>query len=327
MAKNTKRIASFDDVSIDALKALSEKLNSDLTPDFNDFNYCFDRFASNEDIRDENLFRKYWRNIPEILRAQKKWVGLESSPNKYVSKLSVYLCRGVSESEALDPKNHLQLNTEANTALGCIGQGYVLNNEPLIGDLRLMVIEINISSGLNLNYVLDRWDALGKPYLECSPNLDGWVILGLVKKEFKSLNANGIKIFTSGDFVQLSGIGAIGTLKDITEKISAIDAYKFGTPKTSFESKTETPHEIAVLKGMLQHISADCSCEIYNRVVWAILSTQWSCARQLALEWSKTAPRRFQEHYFENLVRTYDISKSPTYGSLKHYARIGGWNG
>jgi hypothetical protein len=331
MAKNTKRIASFDDVSIDSLMASSKKFNSDSDLDFDNFNYCFNEVISRDFMRDENLSTKFWNNIPKVLRSRAQWIWLEANSSKLRSKPSIYLCRGVSESEALDPKNYLQLYAESGSYdEGIFGQGYVLNNEPLIHGLRLVVIEINISSGLNLRQVLNIWVSLEEPYLEYSSNSNGWVILGLVQKDLPAFNSQGIKIFTSGDYVQLSGVGARGALKDITNKIEIIHTYVHEltkTSKTSFESKSETPQEIAALREMLKYISADCSCEIYNRVVWAILSTQWSCSRQLALEWSKTAPHRFQEHYFENLVRTYDISKSPTYGSLKHYARIGGWNG
>jgi len=299
--------------------------------EYPDFNHCFSNILSVNHELDESLSTKFWKNIPDILRLRKQWVWLEANSRKLRSKPSIYLCRGVSESEALDPKNYLQLYAESgSTETGIFGQGYVLNNVPLINSLRLIAIEINISSGLNLIQVLNIWDALEEPYLEYSPNSDGWVILGLINKEPPSFDAQGIKIFTSGDYVQLSGVGARGALKDITNKIEIIHTYVHGltkASKTSFEFKSETPQEIAALREMLKYISADCSCEIYNRVVWAMLSTQWSCSRQLALEWSKTAPHRFQEHYFENLVRTYDISKSPTYGSLKHYARIGGWNG
>ena len=388
MAETAKKTMSLDDISKDALCALSKKLNIDLNSNSSEYNHFFEEIISNGfrrerikyfqeiipsqsqssevlyfyDLEDKGgdfhitefnvvkntplsgIARFYdwykedihaakdnWENIPEILRTKNQWVWLEIDTEKIKSKPFIYLCRGVKESEALSPKNYLQLNSESKgTFHGLLGQGYVLNNEPLIDDLRLIAIEINTSSGLNLIQILEIWGALGKPYLEYSANSDGWVILGLVKKEFTTFNAQGIKIFTSGDYVQLSGIGARGSLKDITDEISAIHAYRFGsfqTSKPSFESKPETPREIAALQEMLKYVSADCSCEIYNRVVWAILSTQWSCAKDLALEWSKTAPHRFQEHYFENLVRTYDISKSPTYGSLKHYARIGGWNG
>jgi hypothetical protein len=331
MAQAFKSTRPPKEISSDALAALSRKLESELSSDTNVFNNCFDRVISNDLIRHENLSTKFWNNIPEVLRSRAQWIWLEANSSKLRTKPSIYLCRGVSESEALDPKNYLQLYAESgNYDDGIFGQGYVLKNEPLIHDLRLIAIEINISSGLNLRQVLNIWVSLEEPYLEYSSNSNGWVILGLVQKDLPAFNSQGIKIFTSGDYVQLSGIGARGALKDITNKIEIIHTYVHEltkASKTSFEFKSETPQEIAALREMLKYISADCSCEIYNRVVWAILSTQWSCAKDLALEWSKTALHRFQEHYFENLVRTYDISKSPTYGSLKHYARIGGWNG
>jgi hypothetical protein len=100
-------------------------------------------------------------------------------------------------------------------------------------------------------------------------------------------------------------------------------------PSSSRQLRPETSRTIALLQDQLSHISADCSYELYRRTVWAILSSGWSCAEQLALDWSKTAPDRFDQLTFEALVRYFDPNRAdcPSLGSIYHAARAGGWNG
>lgn len=90
----------------------------------------------------------------------------------------------------------------------------------------------------------------------------------------------------------------------------------------------ETPRQINRLKGMLGYISADCDYEVYRRVVWAILSTQWCCAEDIAYEWSVTAPDRFSQHVLEELISGFnlDLPNHPTVGSIKFLAEEGGWS-
>jgi hypothetical protein len=102
------------------------------------------------------------------------------------------------------------------------------------------------------------------------------------------------------------------------------------TTKALMNSPTpETPREIAKLSTMLGHISSDCSYEVYRNVVWALLSTDWDCAEKLALDWSMTTPARFEEDTFYELINSYDKChyKSPSMGTIYHYARAGGWDG
>ena len=89
----------------------------------------------------------------------------------------------------------------------------------------------------------------------------------------------------------------------------------------------ETPREIATLASMLKHINADCDYAIYRSVVWGLLSTGWSCAEQIALNWSLEARHRFEQHTFNALIYSYNFSRSPTMGTIYHLARAGGWNG
>ena len=118
-------------------------------------------------------------------------------------------------------------------------------------------------------------------------------------------------------------------LKSWTELVSSSDKVTLNqTTKFLMHSTTpETPREIARLESMLEFISADCSYDVYRNVVWALLSTDWDCAEQLAYEWSMTVPDRFEETTFNELIKTYDDSKTPTLGTIYHLARSGGWNG
>jgi hypothetical protein len=90
----------------------------------------------------------------------------------------------------------------------------------------------------------------------------------------------------------------------------------------------ETPRRVACVKEMLSFIDADCDYFTWRGVVWALLSTGWSCATEIALEWSKTAPGRFNEADFWSLAGSYnhDIQTGYSIGTIYHHARLGGWN-
>jgi hypothetical protein len=84
-----------------------------------------------------------------------------------------------------------------------------------------------------------------------------------------------------------------------------------------------------LLCDQLRFISADCSYEKYRCIIWAVLSSGWMCAEDIARWWSQTAPHRFDEKTFDNLIRYFDPSRPdcPSFGSIVYAARAGGWNG
>ncbi len=93
--------------------------------------------------------------------------------------------------------------------------------------------------------------------------------------------------------------------------------------------RQESPRQIATITAAIQHISADCSYELWRNVVWAILSTRWSCAEAIAEHWSRSAPGCYDDDAFWVLVNSYlpDHSSPITVGTIYHHARKGGWNG
>ena len=99
-------------------------------------------------------------------------------------------------------------------------------------------------------------------------------------------------------------------------------------PATIKSVTPETPREIARIQEMLNHVSADCAYDIYRDVVWALLSTEWARAEHLAEDWCKTAPHRFEEDNFINVVNSYNpnIANPITIGTLTFLARKGGCN-
>jgi putative DNA primase/helicase len=92
-------------------------------------------------------------------------------------------------------------------------------------------------------------------------------------------------------------------------------------------SVEDTPRQRARIADMLSHISADCSYELYRDMVWAILSLGWHDGEDIAKAWCLTAPSRFKEDSFWNVVNSHDDTRTPTIGTIIYHARAGGWNG
>jgi hypothetical protein len=70
-------------------------------------------------------------------------------------------------------------------------------------------------------------------------------------------------------------------------------------------SLPESPKNVAILLEALEKISSDCDYETYRNIVWAIKSTAWSVADNIALLWSQKNMDRFSEETFNNLINSY----------------------
>ena len=111
-------------------------------------------------------------------------------------------------------------------------------------------------------------------------------------------------------------------------KRAGVASRKFA-PGLIREQRLESPRQIAIIKEALSHINADCSYEVWRNIVWAILSTNWTGAEEIAEEWSRTAPDRYSEEAFWTLVNSYmpELDNPITAGTIYHHARLGGWRG
>ena len=99
--------------------------------------------------------------------------------------------------------------------------------------------------------------------------------------------------------------------------------------KHNHRSIIESPRQVATIQSALKYIDASCSYEIWRNVIWALLSTDWQCAEDLALEWSLSAPEKFEEKAFWSTVASFSPThESPiTLATLIFHARNGGWDG
>ena len=274
----------------------------------------------------------YWKDIPAVLRERPNWIWLTEDDSSGCTVKKPYLGRARTEVDALKPINWIPFHSLERGVQIPSGWGYVLTDDTISDGGRLVCIEISKASGLGRRSVVCLWEALGCPYLEYSYESDGWVLLGTTRKFVPTFNDTGIQIRCSSGYVELCGLGAAGSLRDITEEIQSLHAYRYprlfnGAPPQG--TRPETRKNVAQLQEQLTFISADCSYDIYRRVVWAMLSTGWSCAQDMALTWSMTAPRRFQQRGFDGIVRSFDPARpnAPTLGSIYHLARKGGWHG
>uniref|UniRef100_UPI004048148D bifunctional DNA primase/polymerase n=1 Tax=Orrella sp. TaxID=1921583 RepID=UPI004048148D len=106
-------------------------------------------------------------------------------------------------------------------------------------------------------------------------------------------------------------------------------AHRYLQHQPAIQAPRETPQQIAKINLLLSYISADCDYELWRNVVWAILSTKWLCAENLALSWSQSAPDRFDKEAFWLVANSYmpNHPNQITIGTLHHFAKLGGWNG
>ncbi len=99
----------------------------------------------------------------------------------------------------------------------------------------------------------------------------------------------------------------------------------FAGARTEFAPPPETHEEIERVKDMLAGIPANCDYEQYRQVVWALLSTGWKSAVQLAHEWAMSAPDRFDRTNFDKVVNSFDPKGGTGFGTLVFYAKQHGW--
>jgi hypothetical protein len=114
----------------------------------------------------------------------------------------------------------------------------------------------------------------------------------------------------------------------IWEELNAIEVTKKkpSAQGPMYVAVPETPRQVAEVTRALSLINADCPYEVWRNTVWAILSTGWSCAEDLAYRWSASAPHRFDETAFWLVANSYDpdLENPMTIATVYYYAKHGG---
>lgn len=89
----------------------------------------------------------------------------------------------------------------------------------------------------------------------------------------------------------------------------------------------ETPENVSRVASALEFIDANCSRAEWRNILFAILSTGWSCAPDICRDWSLTAPELFDDDALQNIVGSAkDRPDGITLGTLFAKAAAGGWN-
>ena len=91
----------------------------------------------------------------------------------------------------------------------------------------------------------------------------------------------------------------------------------------------ETPKNIQRVLSALGYIPADCSYEVWRDCIWALLSTGWNCAAEIAMDWSSQSAQHWKhgdgEKALQNLLNGFDPEKTLTLGTLFHHAVKNGY--
>ena len=158
--------------------------------------------------------------------------------------------------------------------------------------------------------------------------------------EFRCASSDGLtvqdvippSIHPSGTSYQWGGKGSILAIPDIPKALldlwlSLLQSSKKSNPTLSIQP-IESPREIARVKLALTFIDPDCDYETYRNVVWALLSTGWNTAEDLARNWCMGCIERFKEHDFKLVVESYDPYRENRIGlgTLYKLAKEGGFN-
>jgi len=95
--------------------------------------------------------------------------------------------------------------------------------------------------------------------------------------------------------------------------------------------ESETPRKRALMIDMLRYISPNCDYITWRDCVWAILSTGWPSAYDIAHKWSAKSDV-WNSDMFSDLITKYEPGRNGRDGAISagkiyYYARIGGYRG
>ncbi len=298
------------------------------------------------DLTTSRRFPLEVHNIPDILKDVDRWVMWRAGtakPNGKFDKVPVNKQGRKVNGLAADNWLTFKDAHDGYCAEKCDGIGYVLDGSPVIcGDEQLFPIALDFD---NCEAAAEEyrklWLKLGKPYVEVSPSGKGLRMFALSREPLKGGNdGEGHEMYCDRRFVTVTGNNGKGKICEATSHLQALHDVWF--PKKTIQPKQhasdlslgrklahpDTPESveaIARVQDMLGHIPASCDREKWRSLVWAVMSTGWTCAVDIARNWSMTAPEKYEETAFNTLVRDYDPKEGITFGTLHHHAKLAGW--
>lgn len=257
--------------------------------------------------------------------------------------------------DAHDPKNWLGFDAAVAAYVrgDCDGVGLALDGQQDAQGRYLTCIDLDAAARPEL--AAELFEQLGQPWMERSPSGTGWHLWMWCRELFKGGNAGqGRELYQRRQFITLTGWESRGALCDATEELRKLASEWFGgegaraltdslrgqmraiqgavrgvdaTTQTlmpqTLPPPAETAEEIKRIKEMLEVLDPDCEYPDWRDIVWAVLSTRWSCAEQLAREWSMGG-QKYDAARFDVLVRDYRPG-GVGFGTLVYKARAAGY--
>ena len=288
--------------------------------------------------------------IPPFLKGIPRWINWSAGPLKENGKFDKVPTHRVTGKNINphDPKNWLSWEDAIAALDRGVGDGIGLvmsaDHTITVDGEAFHLVALDYDDCISaMNEVHEDWLRLGKPYMEVSPSGKGVRMFALSKDVLRGGNSgHGREMYFKGQFLTVSGQKGRGEIKDATAGINELHMRWFAKeqgvgPPTELGSNTaplpppETEAEIRRLKEALSYISADIEYPKWCVIVWAILSTCWSCAEEIACEWSKSvellpgARHKFEKAAFDNVVSSFKPERGVTLGTLFHHAKEGGW--
>lgn len=282
--------------------------------------------------------------IPQLMKNTPQWLNWkpgEPDENGKFSKYPIDLNHWHKvDAHAPENQSTFQYVYKRSQNFENIGIGFVLNGKPITSTNQgeayyLIGIDIDPKANLSCDEVKKLWLKLKKTYVEISPSKRGFRMFCLSKELIPNRNSNGLEIYTSKRFLTITGWSGQGDLIDCTSEIKALHAEWFPTKTIKATNKgsndqyppPDTPRNRAWVEELLSYVDPDCDYETYRNMIWAIEAIDWHDIEDIERKWSLGAPDRFSEDCLTILRSSFDNRRDGiTFGSLVHYAKVGGWN-
>ena len=290
---------------------------------------------------------RYFTNeskIPELLKNQNKWICWQKGETDQRGKFPKYPVNPLNPFEKINYQNP-NLLLSFDTAFNFYqhnqlisGLGFKLNEEPIVHpefnyEEYLVGVDIDNDVGRDENFFNKIRNELDNTYSEISPSGKGIRLFGLSYEKVDNWSHNHIEVYSKNRFLTVTGWNAKGDIKNISTLLKIFkkryNPNKLPPKKAvTHQIKFTTPNEIANIYSFLNSIDADCPGDRYRNIVFGVLSLGWGeIGINMLKTWSQTAPHRWSEDYFNDLVNRYDSDfqgtdgKSISIGTVIHYAK------
>ena len=289
---------------------------------------------------------RYFTNeskIPQLLKDQNKWICWQKGETDHRGKFPKYPVNPLNPKIKInyqDPSCLLSFDTALNFYQhnkDISGLAFKLDEKPIENDQviaeYLIGVDIDMDEGRNDEFFNKIRNELNNTYFETSPSGKGIRLFGLSYNKIDNWSHNHIEVYSKNRFLTITGWNAQGDIKNITPFLIAFKR-KYKTQKIALKKvdnhpiKFPTPNEIANVTALLYSVNADCLGDEYRNIVFSILSLGWGdIGIHLVKTWSLTAPHRWNEVYFNDLVERFDSGvlglgdKPISIGTLYHYAK------